>query len=233
MSARSESRAGSRPTRRSLSDGVHEILLARLVEGSVEPGSPLNIDALSRDLEVSPTPIREALARLESTGLVERTALRGYRAAPLFTERELADLMDARAVIEPVLAERAAARVTSGLVDELLTSIEGLRAAPHGPSFAEFRVAWRRDEEFHELIAQASDNAFLLRAYHALGGQVQRFRLFGGLGVTDAHHAVTEHTAIVDAIAAGDEQGARLAMTAHITGVRERAVSDRAAIADS
>lgn len=73
---------------------------------------PLNIGALSRELNVSQTPLREALARLEHTGLVRREALKGYRVAPLFSETELIKLMDARLVLEPTLTYEAGRRTT-------------------------------------------------------------------------------------------------------------------------
>ena len=217
------------PQRQSLADGVYDILLARLIDGSTAAGEPLNIDALSRDLEVSQTPIREALARLESTGLVSRTALRGYRVAPLFTPRELEDLMDARAVIEPVNAYLATNRATSGLITQLGESIEDLRNSPRGPGFSEFQAYWEADERFHDLVAEHADNQFLAAAYRALGGHIQRFRLFGGLGVTDAEAAIAEHTVILGEIERGDAERARAAMADHIESVKLRARTDRAA----
>lgn len=217
------------PARMSLADSVYDILLARLMEGSPEPGEPLNIDALARDLEVSQTPIREALARLESTGLVTRAALKGYRVAPLFTAREIDNLMDARGVIEPVNAFLASGRITSGILHELAESIDELVESPRGPGFSEIRDYWAADERFHNLIAEQADNEFLLGAYQSLGGHVQRFRLFGGLGVTDADAAIAEHTVILEAFRAGNAEAARDAMAAHITAVKTRARHDREA----
>ncbi|MGO3249914.1 MAG: GntR family transcriptional regulator, partial [Agrococcus casei] len=95
MTAPNESR------RLPLADAIYERLRDQLMAGEREPGEVLNIATLSRDLEASQTPIREALARLEHTGLVERQALKGYRVSPLFTERELGKLMDVRIIIEP------------------------------------------------------------------------------------------------------------------------------------
>lgn len=218
-----------RPARTSLADSVYDILLARLMEGSPEPGEPLNIDGLARTLEVSPTPIREALARLESTGLVTRAALKGYRVAPLFTAREIDDLMDARAVIEPVNARLATRRMTSGVLSKLAVTIDELSESPRGPGFTEIRDYWAADERFHNIIAEHADNEFLLGAYRALGGHVQRFRLFGGLGVTDADAAIAEHTSILAAIEASDADAAQHAMAEHIGSVKTRARHDRQA----
>lgn len=226
------SKAGARPTRVSLADGVYEILLSQLIDGTVAAGSPLNIDALARDLSVSQTPIREALARLEATGLVRRAALKGYRVAPLFTERELSDLMDARAVIEPASTYLACSRATSGLIAALADSISDLEAVAAAPTFTEFHQYWEADERFHNLIAEHSENRFLQTAYESLGGHVQRFRLFGALGVTDAESAIAEHTEILAAIERGNPEVARAAMAKHIANVKERTHTDREAIAE-
>lgn len=212
--------------RQVLADHVYQELLASLMDGRLEAGTGISIDGMARELDVSPTPVREALARLESTGMVRRVALKGYRVAPLFTTEELAELMDARLVIEPVNAQRACERVTPELYAQLEQSIIDLRTAPTGPSFSEFRTYWEADERFHRLIAEQAHNQFLLSAYNALGGQVQRFRFFGGLGVTDADHAIAEHSAILEAFKLGDAGRAREMMIAHISGVKERSQQD-------
>jgi DNA-binding GntR family transcriptional regulator len=209
-------------SRQVLADHVYEALLSALMDGRLEAGSPVSIDGMARELNVSPTPVREALARLEATGMVRRTALRGYRVAPLLTPDELADLMDARLVIEPANAFMACRRAADGLIGELAQAIDDLKSAPRGPSFAEFRAYWEADERFHRLVALYADNQFLLSAYDALGGQVQRFRFFGGLGITDADFAIAEHTQILQAFKTGDPERARDAMIVHIQGVKQR-----------
>ena len=213
-------------SRQVLADHVYEALLVALMDGRLEAGTPVSIDGMARDLDVSPTPVREALARLEATGMVRRMALRGYRVAPLFSPEELADLMDARLVIEPANAFMACKHADLELTGQLQQAIEDLKAAPRGPSFAEFRAYWEADERFHRLIAESADNQFLLSAYNALGGQVQRFRFFGGLGVTDADYAIAEHTEILKAFEAGDAELARQKMIDHIEGVKQRSQHD-------
>ncbi|WP_415856982.1 GntR family transcriptional regulator, partial [Sinomonas sp. G460-2] len=218
---------GRRPANRQLlADYVYQELLASLMDGRLEPGSGIGIDRMAAELEVSQTPIREALARLEATGLVRREALKGYRVAPLFTAEELGELMEARAVIEPTMTESACAHVTPELRADLQRAVDDLRGAPTGPTFAEYGAYWEADERFHRLIAEHAHNRFLLNAYNALGGQVQRFRFFGDLGVTDAEHAIAEHTRILEAFEAGSPLRAREAMLEHISNVRGRALKD-------
>lgn len=196
------------------------------MDGRLMPGDAVSIDGTARDLEVSPTPVREALARLEHTGLVQRAALKGYRVAPLSSAAEMAQLMEARLVIEPVNTRLAGEVMTPETLAALEQSIEDLSTAPRGPSFAEFRDYFDADERFHRLIAENAGNPFLLAAYNALGGQVQRFRLFSGVGITDADSAIAEHRAIFEAFRAGDIEGAAAKMTEHVSNVRARAMAD-------
>ena len=216
----------SRPVRQVLTDHVYDRLLEMLMDGRYEANEAISIDGIARELDVSATPVREALARLEVTGLVIRVALRGYRVAPLLSADELAELIDARLIIEPVNASRACERATPALIEALDLSIADLRTAPRGPEFAEYRDYWQADMRFHELIAEGAGNRFLLMAYNCLGGSVQRFRLFTGLGVTDADFAIEEHTAILAAFQAGSPEQARQAMVNHLHGVRDRGFKD-------
>lgn len=212
------------PSRQMLADHVYDAILDLLIDGELQAGATLGIDGLARQFEVSQTPVREALARLESTGLVRRTALKGYRVAPVATPEELVRLMQARLVLEPALAELAARHLTPELLAELELAVHDLAAAPLGPSFHEFRQYWEADERFHRIIARATGNEFLMSAYTALGGQIQRFRLFGGGGVTDSDHCVAEHTRVLAGLRSGDPAVARAAMAAHITEARDRAL---------
>jgi len=220
-------------SRRSLSDSVYDALLASVMEGQYPPETALNIDALARDFGVSHTPIREALARLESTGLVTRAALRGYRVSPFLSPDELDDLMDARGAIEPTNAFITTARVTEEELDELEKTIGVMKSSPRGGSYDEMALFWNADETFHRLIAEFTNNDFLISAYNTLGGHVQRFRLFAGVGITDADSAIHEHDVILDAIRSGDPDQARMHMHDHIGQVKIRAHRDREALGDT
>ncbi|WEK61037.1 MAG: GntR family transcriptional regulator [Candidatus Microbacterium colombiense] len=225
-----ESRRPARPERispRLVVDDVHDQLLRLIIDGHLPADSPLSIDALAREFGVSSSPVREALTRLEGTGLVQRLALRGYRVAPALTAAELADLIDARLLLEPAVAATAARRAARDeLIDELDASVIALETAPLGEEFDSFRAYYEADREFHRAIVAGTQNRFLLHAYDALGSHVQRFRLFSGRGVTDAADTVAEHRAIALAIASGDADAAEDAMHAHLSGVRERALAE-------
>lgn len=213
-------------SRQVLADQAYSELMGALVAGEIEADQPLNIDGLAREMDISPTPIREALARLEATGLVRRTALKGYRVAPLFSVDEVSELMEARQLLEPENAFLACTKSTKVLVEDLHSTIEQLQESLVESGAGAIKPYWQADERFHRLIAEGAGNRFLLSAYTALGGHVQRFRLFGGLGVSDAEPAIREHTRILEAFKAGDPTAARFQMSEHIASVRSRAIAD-------
>ena len=96
-----------------LADDVHDVLVDMLMNHTLAPGSRLNIDALARTLGVSPTPVREALARDGGRGLVVKEPRRGYLVAPLISLDDLHALIDFRLLVEPEAAAAAARRATA------------------------------------------------------------------------------------------------------------------------
>ena len=114
--------------RQALRAEVEELILERLLEARWMPGARLSIDGFARDLEVSPTPVREAMVSLERSGLVEYVALRGYVVAPMLDAAQMTELLDARKTVEAAALNRAFENV-GVLLDDLG---EGLRRAWRG-----------------------------------------------------------------------------------------------------
>ena len=196
------------------------------MSGRVAPGDPVGIDSLSRDFDVSPTPIREALARIETTGLIVREPLRGYRVAPVMSADEFCQLTEARLLIEPYNAAAACRRRSGQMGAELNQALARMKQAPTGPTYQEFRLYLEADAEFHAIISRYAGNHFLTEALTRLGAHQHRFRLFGDAGVTDAPLAIKEHEAILAAIESGPPDEARRAMKRHIQNVFQRAICD-------
>src|SRR5262249_59438436 len=84
---------------RGLADDVYGAIFNKLMSLEIAPGARITVDGLVRELEVSHTPIREALGRLEGEGLVVKTHLVGYSAAPQITRRHFDELYDLRLLL--------------------------------------------------------------------------------------------------------------------------------------
>ncbi|UCR88527.1 GntR family transcriptional regulator [Mycetocola spongiae] len=203
------------------------MLFNGLLAGDYPVGTDLNIERLTREFSLPSAALRVALARMAESGLVQRSGL-DYRVAPPWTPRELADLMDARLVIEPEMTALACRRAAPDFLAELTAAHEDLILAAAGERPNAHRF-WAADERFHRVIARHCGNRPLGSAYTALGGHVQHFRLYGARGFSDAELAIAEHADILAAMRAGDEPAARSAMCAHVDRVRHHALADRAA----
>lgn len=234
MSAKAESRPPLRLERQVLRDDVYRTLVDMLLDDQVRPGQQLSIEGLARDLGVSPTPVREALVSLEHSGLVARTALKGYRVAPRLDEEQTRQLIEARSVVE-----LAAIGYAMNRPDELL---EPLRAAHEGhltatsdmiragvsgiPPGKAIRTYFEADLAFHLVLVEASGNAFITQMFESLGAHLHRMVQSAGRGVLDWEAALSEHGVVLNAIEAGDASAATGALRRHLDGVQQRALAE-------
>jgi DNA-binding GntR family transcriptional regulator len=213
-----------RPARRAtLATDVYETIKALLMDHAIAPGAKVNIDGLARELDVSPTPVREALARLESDGLVRKRPLSGYTVAPLLGREEFEHLFEMRLLLEPAAAARAAQRASQ----EQRAVIAAEAAAATAPAeesgyrgFAEFSA---EDARFHDLIAEAAANEMLRDAITRLHSHLHLHRLYFPHG--QAGDTLDEHVAIAQAIAGADSRAAAKAMREHLVRSRDRHVA--------
>jgi DNA-binding GntR family transcriptional regulator len=170
--------------------------------------------------EVSQTPIREALARLEAEGLVVKEPLRGFRASPLLSNAEFDELYDFRLLLEPWAAARAAERIMPEAAAALEEELASWAAAPEGSGYFDYRELSAHDARFHGRIVALAENGPLSTAYERLHAHLHLFRLNYQRTIGD--EAIREHRAITAAILAGEPAAAQQAMRLHLTASRER-----------
>lgn len=215
-----------RSTRIPLADRAYDGLLLRIIGGALGPGERVNIGALSREMGLSPTPMREALARLEPQGFVRRHDVRGYAVSPLLSPEEISSQIDARLLFEPAFAAAAVANCTPDFLVRLEETITSMERAGEQSDPESLKDSWMADDAFHTLISEQGGNPFTQQAYRAMGSQLQRFRLSGRAGRTHALEAAHEHRLIMEAIRAGDVRAAAELMHDHIELARERTLID-------
>nr|WP_281400965.1 GntR family transcriptional regulator [Amycolatopsis umgeniensis] len=206
-----------------MADGVYERLRALIMNHGIAPGDRVNIDEIARELDVSGTPVREALARLESEGLVSRLPLRGYRVTELLTARELTDLYELRLLLEPVSAAKAAARMTTKAAQELRAELRTCPTAPVGDSYETYRALTSHDDRLHTRILRLAGNTAVEQAFARTHCHLHVFRLSYDrpFGV----QTIEEHRAIVVALIAADPEAASAAMVHHLETARDRLLS--------
>jgi DNA-binding GntR family transcriptional regulator len=208
------------PRRSILTDEIYEILKSKLMDNVVEPGARLSIDGLSRDLKVSPTPIREALARLESDGLVTKRAHHGYTAAPLIDAGTFEELFRMRLLLEPACAAWAAQAATAGQISNLEKMVTEMGEPVSGGNYESYKAFATQDAAFHLALAAATGVSLMVETLERLRPHTQLYRLYHTVGITD--DALREHERVLIAVTRRDEAGAAQAMTAHLSASRAR-----------
>lgn len=212
--------------RQMLADDVYEAIKTMLMDHVIRPGARISIDGLARDFQVSSTPVREALARLESEGLADKEPLKGYRATPLLTLEEFDDLYRFRLLLEPWAARRAAELIDDAgrerLRTELATAVE-----PTSVDYAGYKSLTAHDNRFHSLIAALSGSEQVRLAFQRTHCHLHIFRLHYQRDI--GPEVLVEHRQIVEAIASGDPATAEAVMTQHLDNsmsVRLRKIYD-------
>jgi DNA-binding GntR family transcriptional regulator len=196
-----------------LADDVYEAIKAMVMDHVVRPGERVSIDGLARELEVSPTPVREALARLESDGLVVKEPLKGYRATSLLTLEEFDDLFAFRRLIEPWAARRAAERITPAEAREVRAELASA-APPQTADYEGYKALTAHDTRFHTLIARLSGSEQVRVAFERTHCHLHIFRLHYERDI--GPEALAEHRRIADAVVSGDGDAAEDAMLDHL-----------------
>lgn len=186
---------------------VFDHLREEILSSRLKPGQELNELALSAELEVSRGPIREALSRLESEGLVKVAPRRGAIVAEL-TDEEFVEAYQVREALETLAIRLAVPRIEADELERLRALHEEMTDFVANAQIKEFFDA---NSAFHQQIVDASSNAKLGEHYRLLMAQMGRYlprslTLRGTIGSSPS-----EHAAILAAIEAGDpEEAARL-----------------------
>lgn len=203
-----------------LVDEVYDAIFAQLMSLKIAPGARITVDSLVKDFDVSHTPIREALGRLEGEGLVLKTHLIGYRAAPQITKRRFDELYELRLLLEPHAASKAASAMDDIRLAELQDAA-GVMARREGKDdrlrYSNFA---RQDAIFHDKIVEFADNELVRETLAFQHTHFHIFRLMFHSRVTE--EALDEHEAILAAFAASDPVAAEAAMRIHIENSRDR-----------
>jgi DNA-binding GntR family transcriptional regulator len=202
---------------RSSGEAAYDAILGLIRNGEISPGARLREEDVGAQLNLSRTPVREALRRLEADGIVEHRARIGAVVRKL-SHGEVVELYEMRVVLERTAAEMAAKHGSEAEFDtlaDLNTAIAEERANPSNAAAI--------NQEFHRGLYLACRNRFLLEAARALNNSLM---LLGPTTFTDADRVDTvvgQHTAIIEALRARDPQAAGAAAEAHLqTSLRYR-----------
>lgn len=222
-SGRADGRPQTDPPEGGAAEAAYRHIRTAIVTGALPPGAEIKETRLAAEIGVSRTPVREALNRLGSEGLV---ALERYRrarvAAP--TAGETAEIFRLRALLEGHGAGRAATRITTDQIAALEALEDEMEA-----HFAE--AGWHRhlplfdrlNNEFHATIAAVADSPRLERILAStLELPASIFNSYSEALEARTRRTHRQHREIIDALRARDPVSAELAMRVHLTSLAPR-----------
>jgi DNA-binding GntR family transcriptional regulator len=200
---------------------VYDHLRTEILEGRLEPGTELIEVALAEQLGVSRGPLREAIGRLASEGLVTVSPRKGAVVRSL-SEEEFLELYQVREALERVAVQLAVPRLTDEQFEELAALNEAMEthaAQNKVEAFFEANLA------FHARLLEASGNGKLQELYRQLLGQLGRYRLRSLTLRGNLQRSVSEHKAILRAARRHDAERAAQLMAEHIRVPQRRAMA--------
>jgi len=224
-----------RIAKESLADKAYEAIYSLILDEGLNVGTPLSIDELARQLGVSSTPVREALVRMESEGLVELGKNRQAKVSSVSRE-ELLSLYNVRQVLEPYLlvllseCAKGNAAVREELQDLLkATHIHSGRLTASGGTPNHHGSPIKLDLRLGQILVRELRNPFLARLIVLINNYILRLRLSSAttpsmLRRGRLNQVFEEHAALLDAILAGDPQRIESAARHHLEMSRDRSL---------
>lgn len=202
------------PAHRSRANEVYEQLKRDIADFRLVPGDRFSEHEICSRLEVSRTPVRQALFRLQQEGLVEVMFRSGWRVLP-FDFDKFDQLYDLRMVLETTAVQRLCQQEV-GQSEPLLEDLKERWLVPvaERSSDATRVAAW--DEAFHETLVRAAGNAELARVHHEVTERIRIIRRLDFLKQMRIDATYDEHAKILRAIIARKADRADLLLRAHI-----------------
>ena len=195
-----------------LSEQAYQIIRDRILRGTTVAGEKLKIDVLQRDLEISSSPLREALNRLAAENLVVADERRGFRAAPV-TISDLTDLTVMRVVVEPgalVASMKAGSDAWESQVVAAFYRLDRIERRITAGQMARDDEWTSRHKEFHISLISACRSERLVALCSRLFDQSERYRRLSASLRQKSRNTTSEHKKLMEAALSRDPGAATL-----------------------
>jgi DNA-binding GntR family transcriptional regulator len=202
--------------RAALHEQVAQRLRQMLVEGRIAPGAKLNERELAQLLNVSRTPLREAIKMLAAEGLVELLPNRGAVAVSL-TEEDIVHTFEVMASLEAQAGELAAERITQHELAEIQAMHFEMLAAYTRRDLSAY---YTLNARIHSAIVAAAKNPVLAQLYRQVNARLQALRFRSNQDGEKWNHAVQDHHRMIEALAKHDGAAMREVLLAHLAQKR-------------
>lgn len=193
-----------------------------ITEGVLVPGQKIITRELHERYGISETPIKQALNRLITEGLVESTPRKGVRVKDIRWE-EIEELWDIREMIETYYAGRAIANFDAAAREKFVLNLrEHAHIIEHAADLNDHFRNYYLDQEFHHLYIRCAANKRATRLYYSLGTHVYAYYIYGRQSKEETIAGLREHEAIYQALAAGDEDLLRRCIITHLVNAKTK-----------
>jgi GntR family transcriptional regulator, rspAB operon transcriptional repressor len=197
---------------RPMRDQIYPLVRALILTGAIRPGEVIDEKEIAAQLEVSRTPVREAVKKLSDENLVDIIAQSATRATRI-DAKEIEEAFLIRRALETESAAQAASHMTPAQADRLEDLLLLHSRAVDRKKYVE---AIERDDDFHRHIAEISSLPRLWRAIEISKAQLDRCRHLMLPRAGQAEATLEQHRAIIEALKSGDPGTARRAMGGHL-----------------
>jgi DNA-binding GntR family transcriptional regulator len=212
---------------------LHEEVVGRvramLLEGEIPPGARIPERELCEKLQISRTPLREALKVLAAEGLVQLLPNRGSRAAKL-TDKDMRDLFEVCQGLEALAGELACECITDAEIADIAAAHAAM-ARHYGDN--DLLQYYRCNRYIHEAIIAATGNPVLSGLYETVTARIRRARYVTPMTPRRWALALQEHEAILNALQRRDGVGLSHILRAHLRHKREEVLQAGFAEAES
>jgi DNA-binding GntR family transcriptional regulator len=201
----------------SLKDRVYQNIKFQIIRGNLKPGTRLPEEKLSRAMNVSRSPIREAFNRLEKEGFVTILPRKGAAVSNITTET-IEDIFEIRETLESLAVKKSLGKI---FIDELEKVGDNFKEFINKSENAENRIQYLvLDKKFHDLLSQNCGNKKLIELLANLQEQIHWLRNIS-LKRTTFSGSVREHLAIIEALKRNDEKLITKALLLHLERAKE------------
>ena len=202
---------------------VHAYLRECILDGTLTPGTKLSQVSLARQLGISRTPLREVLRMLQEEGLVEIEPNQRTRVAGL-DPQELDDVYASRILLETLALSMTIGHFGTASRKEAKALLTAMRRAARSGDFGAWFAA---HADYHRLVTAGAGES-LQRQLRAFADRTTRYIRIYQLSEPNGWQAAgdVEHAAILEALIAGDEQGALTEMAHHLARTALRVLTD-------
>ncbi|MFW5996119.1 MAG: GntR family transcriptional regulator [Halanaerobiaceae bacterium] len=200
---------------------VYEVLREAILTGKLEPGEKITEVEIAEQLNVSRTPVREAIRMLELEEFIVIVPQRGVFVAGIRSTKEIDDIFQVRAELEGLAASLAARNISREQLEKMNNYISQIKECIEN---GDLENCVKLDISFHQIIYEASENTWLQKILDTLFEQMTRFRSKSLSLEGRLKKALNEHKKLGKALEGGEAEEARKLARKHIIAARDSIV---------